>query len=182
MIVIEGPDGSGKSTLLSHLQKALPHIDTHERFSTSVGGPVESLDIRVATDMKALESRAPQFYDRHPLISEFIYGPIIRNEIKDGLDQIEMTTFKKKFFREALIIVCLPRIETVMWNVHQDPDNQMAGVLPNIVPIYEAYNNLLRYRAFHTMIWYDYEQHSTQFVEERVQAYYERKKAQRGIA
>lgn len=182
MIVVEGPDGAGKTSLLSHLQQAFPHIDTHARFSTSVGGPVSSLDTRVALDMRTRNDRAPMFYDRHPFISEFVYGPIVRDEIKDHLDAPDMLLLRKDFFAQSLIIVCLPAIETVFRNINQDPDNQMPGVLPNIVPIYEAYNSLLRYRAFHTMIWYDYEQHDTKFVEDRVQAYYERKKTQRGLA
>ena len=132
MIVLEGADGAGKTTLLTHLQRRFPMIDTHERYSSSVGGPGDSLDIRIATDMNALWSRAPQFYDRHPFISEFIYGPIIRGKIKDGLDRIEMLPFRKRFYEEALIILCLPPFHEVHKNVNRDPDNQMAGVLPHI--------------------------------------------------
>lgn len=182
MIVLEGCDGAGKSTLLTHLQTTFPHIDTHERFSSSVGGPVDDLSERVRVDMAQYKQRAPQFYDRHPFVSEFIYGPIIRGGVKDNLDAPDMIKLRNQFFGEALIILCLPKTSTVLHNIRRDPENQMSGVLPNIVPIYEAYNDLHRYRAFHTVIWYDYELHTPSFVESRVDAYYERKVKQRGIA
>lgn len=182
MIVLEGPDGAGKTTLLTHLQNAFPHIDTHERFSASVGGPVDDLSERVLVDMTAHRYRAPQFYDRHPFISEFIYGPIVRGGVKDNLDDPHMMNLRDEFFGEALIILCLPQPSTVISNVRMDPTNQMPGVLLNIGPIYEAYNELHRYRAFHTMIWYDYEVHTLAFMESRIKAYYERKMVQRGLA
>lgn len=182
MIVLEGCDGAGKTSLLTHLQNTFPHIDTHERFSSSVGGPADDLSARVGADMSTYSHRAPQFYDRHPFISEFIYGPIIRGGVKDHLDAPDMIRLRNKFFGEALIILCLPQTGTVLRNIRRDPDLQMSGVLPNIVPIYEAYNDLHRYRAFHNVIWYDYELHTPSFVESRIDAYYKRKVTQRAIA
>lgn len=182
MIVLEGPDGAGKTTLLTHLQTRFPHIDTHERFSSSVEGPVSSLDVRIATDMNSRWSRAPQFYDRHPFISEFIYGPIIRKEIKDGLDRIEMRPLRKEFFQDSLIILCLPQAYIVDNNVRSDTV-QMPGVLEHIGSIYNAYHSFLKHQPIvnDNLVWHDYTAHTPDFVEDKVYEYYERKATQRGI-
>lgn len=181
MIVLEGPDGAGKTTLLTHLQRRFPMIDTHERFSTSVGGPVDDLSARVRDDMHTVSQRAPQFYDRHPFISEFIYGSLVRGKIKDGLDRVEMLPFRKRFYEEALVILCLPSFDEVFKNVHHDLDNQMAGVLPNIGLIYHAYNRLLGDPTIRNLVWYSYDEHpGPDFVEEQVARYYDEKKRQRG--
>lgn len=182
MIVLEGPDGAGKTTLLTHLQKTFPYIDTHERFSTSDGGPVDSLDVRVATDMYGISMRKPQFYDRHPFISEFIYGPILRGEIKDGLNQIEMKTFRDTFFSDALIILCLPPAYIVDNNVRSDTV-QMDGVLSHIGDIYNAYHSFHKHSRFphDNLVWYDYTQHSTEYVESCVSNYFNRKGFERGF-
>lgn len=182
MIVLEGPDGAGKTTLLTHLQKLFPYIDTHERFSTSEGGPVDSLDVRIATDMNSMWSRKPQFYDRHPFISEFIYGPILRSEIKDGLNRLEMKTFRDTFYQDSLIILCLPPAYIVDNNVRSDTV-QMPGVLSHIGDIYNAYHNFHKHSNFpnDNLVWYDYTQHTTGYLEQQILSYYQRKAFERGF-
>lgn len=173
MIVLEGPDGGGKSTLLTHLQKTFPHIATHARFSSSVGGPIDALDTAVASDMQRWANRqmAPQFYDRHPFISEFIYGPIIRGEIKDGLGRIELMTHRARFYRDALVILCLPDAFTIETNLNNDMDNQMDGVLSHIGEIYNAYHKLHRdYNG--NLVWYDYNAHTTEYIDKMVDSYF----------
>lgn len=180
MIVLEGPDGAGKTTLLTHLQNTFPHIHTHERFSSSVDGPKDALDVLVLNDMKSYEQRAPQFYDRHPFISEFIYGPILRGSIKDNIHRGEVGRLRKQFADDALIILCLPSYRRVWMNVDSSQDGQMAGVWANLSAIYNGYNDL--HRMWPNVVWYDYTVHGTGYVEAEVYAYYERKKTERGIS
>lgn len=182
MIVLEGPDGSGKTTLLTHLQKRFPHIDTHERFSTSEGGPVDRLDIKVATDMTGMYMRPPMFYDRHPFISEFIYGPILRGEIKDNLADIELRPYRNTFFLDSLIILCLPPAFVIETNMYAE--DQMDGVRENMGAIYNSYHSFLRHQPIvnDNLVWHDYTQHSTEYVEERIENYYNQKRIERGLS
>lgn len=175
-IIIEGPDGSGKSTLLSHLQEAFPYIDTHERFSTSVGGPVDDLRTRVRDSVNNSLLAMPQFFDRHPFISEFIYGPLLRGGIKDGLDELE--SYRHHVLSDALIILCLPEIEQVKENIAGNAEDQMNGVLSHIDAIYDGYNEFHRQHQGDNLVWYDYTFHSTAFVERQIRNYIAKKRDQ----
>jgi hypothetical protein len=170
MIVIEGPDGAGKTTLLKHLQHTFPEIETAPRFSSSEGGPVQSLGIKVATDLNSWWAKPLHFYDRHPFISELIYGPILRSEVKDNLHKVDFAALQDKFYSKSLIIVCLPGEHTCRKNLDKEP--QLAGVGEKYTQIYRAYQAFLRNRTSQTLnpnvIWYDYELHSTQYLEDKI--------------
>jgi hypothetical protein len=81
-LIIEGMDGSGKDTLIQSLMAYKGWADNvplrvHSRASTSLGGPVTGLAQWVEDDLASLEAKeSPQrwVYNRHPLISEPIYG------------------------------------------------------------------------------------------------------------
>lgn len=178
-IIIEGPDGSGKSSLLSHLQTAFPYIDTHERFSTSVGGPVDDLKTRVRDSVNDSLLAMPKFYDRHPFISEFIYGPILRGGIKDGLDELE--SYRAHVLQESLIILCLPSISRVRENILKNADDQMPGVLSHIDAIYDGYNEFFRKHQQKNVVWYDYSFHTTNFVVASVAEYIEKVRKHIGL-
>lgn len=78
-------------------------------------------------------------FDRHRLISETIYGPIIRGYAEDGFDSVTwMMMQMKRFYEiEPLIIYCMPPYKTVSANVRDDPDN--TAVAWRIEAIYQAY-------------------------------------------
>lgn len=170
MIILEGPDGGGKTTLLAHLQEK-HKLRQAPRFSSSVGGPVTKLDDAVLTDLA--ENWDPSkgvdcmIYDRHPFISEFIYGPIIRGKVKDNLDRRNLLGARAMFDMKALVILCVPPFETAWANVQHDPNNQMPGVMAEYDRIYTAYQRLLRSSAFEP-IWYDYTVHSTDYLDTKV--------------
>lgn len=126
--------------------------------------------------------RKPMFYDRHPFISEFIYGPILRGEVKDNLADLELRPYRNTFFSDALIILCLPPAYIVDNNVRGDTV-QMEGVLSSIGEIYNSYHAFHKHMKFpnDNLVWYDYTTHSTEYVEDCVRNYYERKAFERGF-
>ncbi|MET0416588.1 MAG: hypothetical protein ABW022_11275 [Actinoplanes sp.] len=77
-LIIEGMDGSGKDTLIQELMayRGWPgEYKVHDRASTSLGGPVDSLAQWVEDDMAFIgNGKNNWIYNRHPLISETIYG------------------------------------------------------------------------------------------------------------
>lgn len=147
MIVVEGPDGSGKTTLIKELSKSLKlpvaprvvskdaeaMVDLVEWVKTNVGGGFK-----------------PLIFDRHRLISEFIYGPILRDDQSPGFISTNwVAEMLFKFYTcNPIIIYCLPPVEVVEQNVKADPDNQV--VWGKSRALYTAYNQ----RAIMDMIWY----------------------------
>lgn len=136
MIIVEGPDGGGKSTLVKQMQ---------DRYGLRVAPRVVSKETTAMVDLKDwvennLEE-GPQWllFDRHRLISETIYGPIIRGYAEDGFDSVTgMMLWMKRFYElEPLIIYCMPPYRMVSANVRDDPDN--TAVAWRIEAIYQAY-------------------------------------------
>ena len=139
MIIVEGPDGSGKTMLLETLMAQYPSIPLHDRASRSGpdGGPVDDLYGWAMRDIRSWRDDPVQFYDRHPLVSEYIYGPIIRGSV----DYRFLNTPYRRFLeRRALTIVCLPPLEAVRSSVSAERD--MLGVVAHIDAIWTLYASL----------------------------------------
>lgn len=158
MIIVEGPDGGGKTTLLRNLMQQFPSIPLHERASRSgsEGGPVDHLYDWAHTDVMSWNAQPLSFYDRHPLISEYIYGPVIRQSIDAKfLD----TNLRRLLMRRALVIVCLPPLDAVRRSVSAERD--MPGVRTHIDTIWELYASLGAYAPTSFSIrYYDYTKHN----------------------
>lgn len=141
MLIVEGPDGAGKTTLVTHLCDELG-VEVRVRSSTSEHGPVDDLWEWVKADMAS----DPHWgiYDRHPLISETIYGPILRGEVRlGGEDPNELVEMWHQFHAlKPYIIYCLPQLATVRVNVaanHDGDTTHTRGVLRYTDHIYAAY-------------------------------------------
>lgn len=151
-IIVEGMDGSGKTTLIDALienctNNALPGAPEpffvkHRKASTSVGGPVAWLDQWVQDDMNVSPYMAmPTIYDRHPLVSELIYGPICRNRLPGRFnDKNWVAHYRRRLIRMVSVtIFCNPGFETIATNVTADPSNQMDGVVRERMALYTEY-------------------------------------------
>lgn len=142
MVIVEGPDGSGKSTLVRRLSEELS-VPVHPRACTSDNG-IDPATLRDWVDRDLHPSSEGGLYDRHPLISEPIYGPIIRNFMADGFQDIEwlgtsMTKFRN---RVKAMIFCLPPwpfVETNVTKHHEATTPHLEGVLKHSQGLYEMY-------------------------------------------
>lgn len=157
-IIIEGPDGAGKTTLLSELHGQFPEMEQHPRFCTSKGGPIASLAEEVFKDSK--NSRPSHFiYDRHPLLSEYVYRSSIEGVVPEAFLTDAMGRIRQRVAKNSFVIFCLPPFRTVADNVMRDEEEQMSGVAQNIDKIYSAYQ-------MHRLMWpgrsivFDYTQHN----------------------
>jgi len=156
MIILEGPDGAGKTTLMNDLLEAFP-IDQHERASTSEGGPVDNIFEWAQADVETWTVQPLSFYDRHPVISEPIYGTILRGGYDPKFDSREGQLLRHKLNWRALTIVCLPPVGVVIKNLQSE--KQMKGVDDHIFDIYLAYQQRLITHGEglpHTVFHYDY--------------------------
>jgi adenylate kinase family enzyme len=146
-IIVEGPDGAGKTTLVQELQHHFPKMELHPRFCTSTGGPIADLTEAVFRDVKTHPTH--YIYDRHPVISEYIYNTSIpERAIRESFLSEAMGRLRERVARHSLVIWCLPPLDHVMINVLRDEEdgNQMSGVANNIERIYEQYR-------MHRVLW-----------------------------
>lgn len=123
MLIVEGPDGAGKSTLVERLSKDLDMYIMPKVVDKDTNAMTD-LTQWVHDDVTSGLKRA--LYDRHRLISEPIYGSVIR-----GRPQFNnfrwLRDYTKKFHAlEPFVIFCLPPIEVVLNNVDNDPDNKVV--------------------------------------------------------
>lgn len=158
MIVLEGPDGAGKTTLLKVLTKAFPSIETHEKASTSTGGPVANIAQWAYNDLLSWGLQPLSFYDRHPMISEPFYGPLLRNKLDPWFgSQDALKIASSVMFSRGLIVYCLPPLEKVIENLAAE--EQLEGVEGNIMALYGLYQRqLMRFSKLHPkgLFHYDY--------------------------
>lgn len=140
-IIVEGMDGTGKTTLLDTLLARLPDMKPHAKAARSVEGPhLPTLDHWVVEDTKTLAEAPMSIYDRHPLVSEPIYGPVIRGGVP-GLFQQSwwVGAMTAEVAHHALLIYCNPPLPQVQTNLRRDPDNQMKGVIERAPDLYYRY-------------------------------------------
>src|SRR5690242_17573223 len=155
-IIVEGPDGAGKSTLIDHLKEAFS-LPQAPRFSTSEGGPKAELFKLAWDDVTSWKNRmGTVIYDRHPLISDMIYGPVLRGHVAPGFSGSSARYLMQVMYREALVILCLPPVEVVRANVLNDDVPQLGGVADNIDTLYSLYQQLTVQWPTSRLISYDY--------------------------
>lgn len=160
MIILEGPDGSGKTTLKDQLLEDMPKLFQAHRHTDSMG-PRTNLKRWVEDELSWPGVLPCTIYDRHPLISEPIYGPMLRGNLAPGFrnDTWYMTQWRKLIMKNPLIIFCLPPLEIVLENVHDVLKAQKPGIQPITTQVWYQYLTLFRrLRALnHTRAFrYDY--------------------------
>lgn len=146
MLVVEGPDGSGKSTFIQEVTRQLREsfiaYELPPRHCTSTGGPVPDLATWIEDDRKRWSWHRPSVavWDRHPLISEPIYGPLIRGSIQLGFDNAQVYAgWWRDFIQSgAVFVFCLPPLEKVLENLERT--EHMAGITTTVTEaIYASY-------------------------------------------
>jgi pantothenate kinase-related protein Tda10 len=146
LIIVEGSDGAGKTTLITHLMKTL-NIPKAPRACTSEGGPVDDLHgwtTRTLND-HLRKQRPYEINDRFPLLSEPIYGPLVRGSLRSGFDSSWYSHAWDALLQlKPAFIFCLPPISEVKRNVDNEDTTQMDGVVFNINAIYWQYYTLFQ--------------------------------------
>jgi len=160
MLIVEGPDGAGKTTLIQALQHELGLPIAPRVVSKDAEAMV---DLPAWVEMNLSEGFQHRIFDRHRLISEPVYGPILRHDQEAGFDDIEtMQRWMFKFYNlQPIIIYCIPPLDTVLKNIAGDIENQV--VWDHIRGIYSAYvaRAAIDCRAGRNVFIYDYTQDNT---------------------
>lgn len=161
MVIVEGPDGGGKTTLIKELSESLG-VEVAPRACSSETGPVKDLMGWTTRFLNHHSRNLNQFtlHDRFPLISEPIYGSLVRGYLSKGFDTPWYSEAWQLFTQlKPIIIFCLPPLDVVIENVKKEDIAQMDGVTFNIRGLYWQYNTLMhRLRApkDHQTVFWDY--------------------------
>lgn len=135
MIIIEGMDNSGKSRLAAHLA---------EKFGLRIikrSGPPKDREAFILETLEFLILNPEVIYDRHPLISEEVYGPILRNVNVFNRPGVSWEDFLNSLLRlDPLIIYCRPPDEKILCFGDRD---QMPAVVENARRLIDAYDRVM---------------------------------------
>lgn len=137
MLILEGPDGAGKTTLAREIM---------DHWGIEMAPRVVDKDTNKMTDLvtwveeNVAEGKQWKLFDRHRLISEPIYGSIVRAKPSD--DEFMKMNWMKRVMQqfydtEPLIIYCMPPLEIVKENVRRDDDNAVVRMYTE--KLYAAY-------------------------------------------
>jgi hypothetical protein len=149
IVIVEGCDGSGKSNLIRAVERipGIPYI-ARVQYSTR---PRTMREVARFTKIEQVFSDQPQpvIFDRHPYISEPIYGNVVRNnplvDWKEPPRFLGCHTDPPEPYK-PLIIYCRPPTEAIVHNViHSD---QMEGVkfqVRDIIMAYDLRMSILRH-------------------------------------
>ena len=145
IIIVEGMDGTGKTVLVQQLAHRL---EIKPRKYVGSLGPSDdyrlALVSRTRSEIATLEAISTKggsikrLYDRFPLLSEAIYGPILRGHNCFG--GLYYPLRSRLLALKAMIIYCRPDREVIQANVQQAP--QMPGVLEHFDELLDAYDKL----------------------------------------
>lgn len=131
MIIVEGLDNTGKTTLVKKLSKDLGLLVMNNQ-----GKPKKARDVvdylHIVIDVS---HRFPVILDRLSLISEPIYGPVIRGSHLLNTWQVHTLTYQLKS-RKPTIIYCRPPRDVIM--SFKEP--QMDGVIDHAGTLLDAYD------------------------------------------
>lgn len=136
MLVVEGMDNSGKSTLAHELARATGRHVVH-----SPGHRLTPPQLRDWAEKSLFSPANPYIiYDRHPVISESVYGPVLRG--KSIFHETWLGRFVRRSFYEhvrPLIIYCRPPVTDI--TDFRKPE--MDGVTDNALKLLSAYDGLI---------------------------------------
>lgn len=141
MIVVEGPDGAGKTTLINYLLENTGNLEVAPRVVSKDAEALVDLRQWVHTNLRVGKQR--MIFDRHRLISEPIYGPILRKKLEPGFSDANWfaPALEKFYSIDPLVIYCLPPLKTVWSNVQDDEDNKVVAQQHVLQQVWGAYFN-----------------------------------------
>lgn len=143
MIIVEGPDGGGKTSLITMLAERLDFEVMPRPCTSDEGVDPETLCEWVDKDL-SLPVHHQGVYDRHPLISEPIYGPVVRGHMADGWNHLSWLSSRLNILRtrNPFYIFCLPPLGAVLYNIaeeHGYETKHLRGVHTHARAIYDMY-------------------------------------------
>lgn len=153
IFIIEGADGSGKTTLINAMRA---YKNRHMHFLASNKPPASIEAIR--NEVNWIEQTPPTMTlvcDRYRLISERVYGKILRD--RDLSESFPIDSY----LRGKVLIHCRPPYHVIQASIRNNV--QLSGVRGHIADIVRSYDELFRELSVsgHNVQLYDWTEHNT---------------------
>lgn len=131
ILIVEGPDGAGKTSLVTRLSTDL-RIPVHERSANSDSSATHTGEVSRGANLAAwaykdvitMPDQPFSIYDRHCLISEFVYGPITRGYLDPNMMSTTIHFLIRTMAEKCFVVFCRPPNEEITKNVSLDPVSQ----------------------------------------------------------
>lgn len=143
IVIVEGPDGSGKTSLIRRLRQ-----DSKNYFwiASSSGRPKSLVQLQDALHWIAQSTYlgTPIVCDRFPLISESVYGPVLRDScLLDQMGHRDRVAASDLLRQIDRIVYCRPPISTIRQNITTGALPQLQGVVENLDALVACYDELM---------------------------------------
>jgi len=154
LVILEGADGAGKSTLAAQLLKGTGQPTLLVKRSGPPGS-IETLQFQVKWISDQAESGLNIIADRHPLISETIYAPVVRKVAPPPWTLADVAEVMRG--QDLLLIYCRTNLNDQVDSARVE--NQMEGVYANYWALVDRYDEWMRYLFSHKVrvYYYDYQ-------------------------
>lgn len=129
MIIVEGIDNTGKSTVIEVIGKTFKIPAAR---SNMAGATVKDMKQWIAW---AESCPRPLILDRHPAISDFVYGNVIRGKSESSIE------FAQESRAGHFLIYCCPTLESIQESFGDR--EQMKGTHENLEKLYTSYESLM---------------------------------------
>lgn len=126
-IVVEGPDGAGKTTLVEVFLEKFPDYSRATKLMNEAGELQEDFHTRAHSPLRPF-----YIYDRHPVISEPVYGLLFRGEVRPTSPHLLLQ-------RSPLVVFLIPSLERLLLQSNANPQLPGLGSQVSIERLREAY-------------------------------------------
>lgn len=168
LIAVEGIDGSGKTTLIATLRERLKENVVCISRPTGPRSLIQMLD--QALWLAQHPPTSILLVDRHPYISEEIYGPVLRDRSKfENVSEAQRTLIRDSI---SGVIYCRPFANTIIKNIEGSKDRQLAGVPEKVKTLIAAYDEFM-YDWKGRLVEYDYTNHTIDPLLEAISTWYQ---------
>ena len=137
MILVEGLDNTGKTTLVSDLALRYPELAVRP----SIGNKHDLSDIRKQAQDEAHGLPPLTIADRSRIVSEYIYGPILKSRPLAYPFDLWMTYLSGFLHHRHLVIYCTRPLEKLQATF--DEREQLSGVYENLEDLYATYQDFM---------------------------------------
>ncbi len=165
IIVVEGCDNSGKSTIAAKLAKRLRGLLIKSEHIPPLNEHLqEYMEVLQAAEMYG---NGVVVSDRHHVVSEPIYGDIIR-----GGHKLKEVTIKQALDQISAFVYCRPSDELILGTMAER--QQMAGVTKNASALLKGYDQFFGsdFEYYRQKVWtYDYTKDSEEALAREIQIY-----------